>query len=1137
MKGKRAAPSTKTSDAKATPALVREYDDDFIVNAVPSEKKNKMDVKFNYHVETFEYVKPDFVECSNRKPRRNMSRAQKRSLTCRTTKEIMDDQQWVLQSKLGMTRARAIGILMDDYDEFSDVDEVHVILGPKNDIKLKINSVEYLENNSRAEICYEEVIPHVPGKYGRRDNIMCITMPIELKDRRFIMDTGSGHDLISSTRVDRMDIDTYQSDKVNFNTANGITSTSTMVDLEFDTFNEPARAHVLEDTPSVLSLGKRCMEQGYTFVWPNGREPYMINSEGDKIRMDVHDLIPYVYLGAKDYRPTPDHEAELVMKVLGLMGNDPASRTIYLDGESGDEMSESDDGVGTYVDGPMKSPRKTKKKKRSRRKTVPAAAGEELDEDDGYEPSIREENPEGDDVLVDEVPGADEDKDDDDDRVPAADDIPDDDQPDEDEIGVEHGPVEEEDDEDDIDVDDPDGGVRLSKRGTLKHEARTLEHLLTHRYKNPYCNFCVRAKMKHHKTYRGAFRRKLTKFGDLITFDFMDTRKTTKLGYDTVKEILVIRDRYTGIIQSYPSPTKNTEDVVRAVKYFMGRRTIREAYSDKARQFVKCMEALKIPFDHALPGRPSTNSLAERNNQFVIATTTTCLLEAGLPACFWKFAIRCVCHLLNVEPGEDDVSAWCKLHGTEFKGDKIPFGALVYFKPSGARANEQAHKFDPKGIPGVFAGYEIAPGVNWRRQYMAWALSDMTKQNYSFNAKTIIDKLRHPHLTEKIEVHLPLTFPCKDIYEKVNTTLEGLAVKDRLEGSPDFLEDHQDDDDDDEDDNDGDGGDDKPKKGKITNRVEHQEEEFNRMMEEMDIKLDKEKSDGVEVVDGPPMPPPDGEPPYEGPEHHSMGKPGDGIIYLSDIGEHVKLDRRGRPYRVGPDGRKEVRGSPRPKSSYSPEEWRSLSAKERDVIIRRGKLEEEAEKLKEIKLKKEKEKKAKAEASEKKKSEASSLKDPAKDEGRKKKKKKSSKKSKESSGKDDGKDAAVGVGKLRGEWERISTPHDPMTTLNHGRGHSPWECSSTTHGASGLIDIKKCNTTSPATPSETSTNIPSDDDGQEFLNEWDEWSEHEVGKGPRAHWEDVHYDFNTGKITTPAKAAPTAIPQKTPTASPRSTTS
>ena len=146
------------------------------------------------------------------------------------------------------------------------------------------------------------------------------------------------------------------------------------------------------------------MEQGYTFVWPNGREPYMINSEGDKIRMEVHDLIPYVYLGAKDYRPTPDHEAEIVMKVLGLIGNNHASRTIYLDGESGDEMSESDDGIGTYVDGPMKSLRKTKKKKkkRSKRKTTPVAAGEELDDDDDYEQSIREEDPEDDEVHVDE---------------------------------------------------------------------------------------------------------------------------------------------------------------------------------------------------------------------------------------------------------------------------------------------------------------------------------------------------------------------------------------------------------------------------------------------------------------------------------------------------------------------------------------------------------------------------------------------------------------------------------------------------------------------------------------------------------------------------------------------------------------
>ena len=107
------------------------------------------------------------------------------------------------------------------------------------------------------------------------------------------------------------------------------------------------------------------------------------------------------------------------------------------------------------------------------------------------------------------------------------------------------------------------------------------------------------------------------------------------------------------------------------------------------------MNILKIPFDHALPGRTSTNSLAERNNQFIL-TTTTLRREAGLPACFWKFANTCVCHLLNVEPGEEEVSSWCKLHGEEFKGEQILLGALVYFKPSAARQTEQSHKFDPR---------------------------------------------------------------------------------------------------------------------------------------------------------------------------------------------------------------------------------------------------------------------------------------------------------------------------------------------------------------------------------------------------------------------------------------------------------
>ena len=110
-----------------------------------------------------------------------------------------------------------------------------------------------------------------------------------------------------------------------------------------------------------------------------------------------------------------------------------------------------------------------------------------------------------------------------------------------------------------------------------------------------------------------------------------------------------------------------------------------------------------------------------------------------------------------------DVSVTCSISnpmmmrsalGASFMGKNsrekmIPFGALVYFKPSDARAREQQHKFDPMGIPGVFAGYSLGPGLHWSRKYRVWALCDWTKQNLAYDAEKPIAKLRTPHYTEK----------------------------------------------------------------------------------------------------------------------------------------------------------------------------------------------------------------------------------------------------------------------------------------------------------------------------------------------------------------------------------------------------
>ena len=216
-------------------------------------------------------------------------------------------------------------------------------------------------------------------------------------------------------------------------------------------------------------------------------------------------------------------------------------------------------------------------------------------------------------------------------------------------------------DEDDIEVDLVEGESRVAKRGTLKREANSLNHKLTHRYKNPYCDSCIPAKMKHFKARRGAYKRELKKFGDLITFDAVDTSKVHDDALILEKEVLVVRDCYTGMIGAYPSDRMAKDDVVRAIKQFIGAKKVRQAYSDHAPQFIEAMNEMKIPIDHSLPRRPQTNSIAERTNQFILTATATCLLEAGLPPCFWRTAIHCVCHLLNVEPNDEELSAWCKI--------------------------------------------------------------------------------------------------------------------------------------------------------------------------------------------------------------------------------------------------------------------------------------------------------------------------------------------------------------------------------------------------------------------------------------------------------------------------------------------
>ena len=59
------------------------------------------------------------------------------------------------------------------------------------------------------------------------------------------------------------------------------------------------------------------------------------------------------------------------------------------------------------------------------------------------------------------------------------------------------------------------------------------------------------------------------------------------------------------------------------------------------------------------------------------------------------------------------------------------------------------------------------------------------KANLAFDCEKVPLSLPRPHVTGRVELELPVTFPLKDEYEKLNGALEGMNTIDDRGGRPD----------------------------------------------------------------------------------------------------------------------------------------------------------------------------------------------------------------------------------------------------------------------------------------------------------------------------------------------------------------
>ena len=176
-----------------------------------------------------------------RKPLRpDIKRYDEKELTCYTRKEQIRFEEKV---------AEARGILMVPYTE---IKRVRIPVGPKGDLSVTMSFDE-----DDGLVFHHKVIPHVCE--GKKDHADTKTLSIPAKGSRtkFIMDTGCGYDLISKGRAKKLGLEVRESDQsMSFYTANGVTSTKGVADIHFDEFDSTYSPFVLDESPSVLSVGK-----------------------------------------------------------------------------------------------------------------------------------------------------------------------------------------------------------------------------------------------------------------------------------------------------------------------------------------------------------------------------------------------------------------------------------------------------------------------------------------------------------------------------------------------------------------------------------------------------------------------------------------------------------------------------------------------------------------------------------------------------------------------------------------------------------------------------------------------------------------------------------------------------------------
>eukprot|EP00971_Amphidinium_carterae_P068030 1346581-Amphidinium_carterae.1 len=473
------------------------------------------------------------------------------------------------------------------------------------------------------------------------------------KCRKWIVDSGAGLDLSGeSCLTDSESSQTRNSGKpIHLTTANGKTTADRKAPCPIEVMNVELQPLILPQCPPVMSVGRRVIKDGFSFVWnaSEPQRPYLIDPCGNKIALGVEGYVPILCEdGSIEEKPKPG----LVAHPAQVMKESSAMRVVHGHALSGNEDPSS---------------------------------GHDVEESD--------------------------------DRADIHDD-----------------------DDDDLD----DEGLTKSKFlrvGRTREAAESTLHQMMHYLKNNFCPCCRGSKAISSPARRiraGQERLKATKFGQVIHIDHLVVSEDFK-GVGGERVALVVLDQFTGFGGAYPATSKSSEEIVIALRHFVGGdaewRNV-SLKADNSMESACAAKTLGVARFVSTPHHHQSNGKIERFIRRLVESSRASLDQAGLPVQCWPLAIRHAAHCPNVmaPSNEEGECAWDRRTGEPCEWKAYPFGTKVSAiirapasKPS---------KFEPSGTECVFVGWNFAPG---------WIHSDYQVM--------IVSQVRDSFLPHDLHVH------------------------------------------------------------------------------------------------------------------------------------------------------------------------------------------------------------------------------------------------------------------------------------------------------------------------------------------------------------------------------------------------